>query len=825
MDRHACKRNKALTCSFFAILAFIFSLVSCENFNKPVRGWFDYYTNTATVGDIEIDSVSGSYNGIQCVSSDDNRHIILKLRNPKNYTLKMTFVFDDENLIGQAKKLNYNGFSLKDGITYFSQSADKSIVDFEIPKSFLQDVENGSFILYDLSGNPTGNIQKNISGTVTINELDTNRDFNSFHINLIVNSAPPRMRDAMFQYDKSDSDRQYVVCFKIPNLNDTVHQKDTKTLVINGETYNVSFGSSVSITPPDGKLTTTKPSGLCNLNLQDSLFTHENGYIDFYYLTGIDPTDDRKTVNIALTDDYGFKTEVVVSNSTGKLIQPTLSVTDGNTYQVNETDGIYPLVISHTGESTKYDEDGNQVSGDRCSKPNIFYKLYKDGVTGVFKEGSGAAPLTVNLEKGKYYVETYAYADTFVDSDQATGFAAESGREVTIKSSLTYYVKNTGSDTAESGNGSKKKPYRTIQKCIEEFYLDYVAYSHDNDTVHTIEMLSDLKAQDGDIFVEESFVRFYNHGPVSADYKFVVNGHGYTIDASKKGRVLMTGAHHSRIEFNNVNFTGGLQETGGGIRHQGGTLTINGGSITGCHANENGGALYIWEYKPAHFNGVTITGNTAGQNGGGVYTEQGTLNLYGNCNITGNTVNDVPSNLYLLTDKTITIGSYFTGRVGVTTQKTPVAGEPVVITSGFSTNASGDPWDRFFPDNPSQGVIIYNNDEPKRTEAVLSVSSSLISTYTGEKIIVSCTENVTLGGMVTVSVVDGDNNDITSECTFENHIISYKTDTLIGSDYYTANGNTVTLQSGITEKDIYVLFVQFRYKGFDYDARIPFRVQ
>ncbi|WP_407435122.1 hypothetical protein [Treponema sp.] len=731
----------------------------------------------------------------------------------------MTFAFDDENLIGQAKDLNYKGFSLTDGITYFSQSADKSIVDFEIPKSFLQDVENGSFILYDLSGNSTGNIQKNISGTVTINELDTNRDFNSFHINLIVNSAPPRMRDAMFQYDKSDSDRQYVVCFKIPNLNNTVHQKDTKTLVINGETYNVSFGSSVSITPQDGKLTTAKPSGLCNLNLQTSLFTSENGYIDFYYYTDIAPTVDRKTVNITLLDDYDFKTTVTTSNSTGKLVPPELNVKEGHSYQVNETDGIYPLVISHTGESTKYDGDGNQVSGDRCSKPNIFYKLYKDGESGVFKEGSGAAPLTVNLEKGKYYVETYAYADAFIDSDRATGFAAESGNEVTIKGSLTYYVKNTGSDIAGSGNGSKNKPYRTIQKCINEFYDEY---DHNDDTMHTIEMLSDLTAQSDADFTANAFVRFSDQGN-GKKYRFTVNGYGHMLDASKKGHVLKTGADHPAIIFNNVNLTGGLQETGGGIRHQGGTLIINGGSITGCHATKNGGAIYLAS-KPATLNGVTITGNSADESGGGIYCGgDNVLTLQGNCNITGNTVVGTISNVYLVENKKISIGQNFTGRVGVTTEEQPEAGQPVVITKGFSANATGKPWERFFPDAPNQGVIIYN--KPDETEAVLSVSSSLISTYTGEKIIVSCTENVTLGGMVSVSVVDGDNNDITSECTFENHIISYKTDTLIGSDYYTANGNTVTLQNGITEKGVYVLFVQFRYNGFVYDARIPFTVQ
>ena len=640
-----------------------FSFVSCENFNKPVRGWFDYYTNTATVGDMEIDSVSGSYKGITCISSEDNRHITLKLRNPKEYDLIMTFAFDDENLIGGAKNQNYFGFARIEGEDYFSQSTDKTVVDFEIPKNFLQDVEKGVFKIYDEDGNPTGEIQKNISGKVTINELKTGRDFTSFHINLIVNSAPPRMRDAMFQYDKSDSDRQYVVCFKIPDLNNTVHQKDTKTLVINGETYNVSFGSPVSITPSDGKLTTAKPSGLCNLNLQDSLFTHENGYIDFYYYTDIAPTVDRKTVNITLSDDYDFKTTVTTSNSTGKLVPPVLNVAEGGDYQVTETNGIYPLVISHTGESTKYDENGDQVPGDRCSKPYISYKLYKDGVSGIFKEGSGAAPLTVNLEKGKYYVETYAYADAFIDSDRATGFAAESGNEVTIKGSLTYYVKNTGSDIAGSGNGSKNKPYRTIQKCIDEIYADYNAYDHNKNTIHTVEMLSNLTAQDGDTFTNDAFIRFKEGADNdNKALNYVLEGHGYTINASQKGHVIMT-VSNTIIGINNVNITGGITDSnfgyknGGGILCAGGIVTMNAGSITGCHSCLFGGAVYVSYGKAITLNGVTITGNTADNAGGGVYIPSshqsgiGYISLKGNCNITGNTAGDTanrkPSNIYL----------------------------------------------------------------------------------------------------------------------------------------------------------------------------------
>ncbi|MBR5934209.1 MAG: hypothetical protein IK002_09505 [Treponema sp.] len=834
MDRQNCKRHKAFVLLVLPLFGIILSLVSCENFYKPVKSWFKYYTDNATVGKYDIVEVVGtSSSGIQCIESNDNKDIKLYLMNPIGYSLACEYVFDNPEI----------NVSPGDVCT-FVQSMDKNVITLTFSQSFLHDVEMGNYPIKDEGGTVIG-AQKDLSGTIKICTDDSvPRPFESFHISVIVNSAPPRMRDAMFQYNKPGDGKKYVVCFKIPDLNNTVHQKDTKTLVVNGETYNVSFGSSVSITPSDGKLKTEKPSDLCDLNNLQTIFTNESGYVNFYYYTGITPTNDRKTVNITLTDDYNFKTEVVVSNSTGKLIKPTLSVAEGNAYQVNETDGIYPVVINHTGESKKYNDEGNLVDGDRCSKPYISYKLYKDGVADPIKEDSGPAPLTVNLEKGKYYIETYAYADTFVDSDKASGFAAESTSMVTVKSPLTYYVKNTGSDIAGSGNGSKKKPYRTIQKCIDEIYADYNAYDHNTNTIHTVEMLSNLTAQDGDTFTNNAFIRFKEGTDnINKALNYVLEGHGYTINASQKGHVIMT-VSNTIIGINNVNITGGITDSnfgyknGGGILCAGGIVTMNAGSITGCHSCLFGGAVYVFYGKAITLNGVTITGNTADNAGGGVYIPSGHhdgigyISLKGNCNITGNTAGDTanrkPSNIYLGYDDSnqdvvMKLEEKFTGRVGVTTEKQPEAGQSVVITKNFSANATGKPWERFFPDDPSQGVIIYN--KPDETEAVLSVSSSLISAYNGEKIIVSCTETVNLNGSISVSVVDEVHTDITSQCTFVNRIIFYKSDPLIGSNYYTSNGNTVTLKSDITEKDIYVLFVQFRYKGFDYDARIPFRVQ
>ncbi len=179
------------------------------------------------------------------------------------------------------------------------------------------------------------------------------------------------------------------------------------------------------------------------------------------------------------------------------------------------------------------------------------------------------------------------------------------------------------------------------------------------------------------------------------------------------------------VTLTDVNVTGNTaDDRGGGISNQG-TLTMTGGSITNNTSNDSedpkgGGGIFNYEGATATLTNVTITGNTVNVTGGGGICNFGTLTLDGG-SITGNTAgthgcgiwqegtlnmqgaimlnnnlrsDGVADNLYLYSDKVITVTGALTGStIGVTMQK---AG---TFTSGYNThNAGVDPTTIFTAD-------------------------------------------------------------------------------------------------------------------------------
>lgn len=140
---------------------------------------------------------------------------------------------------------------------------------------------------------------------------------------------------------------------------------------------------------------------------------------------------------------------------------------------------------------------------------------------------------------------------------------------------------------------------------------------------------------------------------------------------------------------------------GGGIR---GVSTISGGLITGNTSNGNGGGCY----GNVTMTGGVITGNSSNGNGGGFYVDTSII-LGGSAIISGNYKGDTVNNVFLGTDKAITISSdklpTSDMNIGVTTATVPVAGTPVAITS----NGSEDDVNFFFSDNPNYLVRFNTN--------------------------------------------------------------------------------------------------------------------
>ncbi|MCR5079853.1 MAG: hypothetical protein K6B17_00730, partial [Treponema sp.] len=377
MQREKSKINfPSLSHSLFSLI-FIFSLTSCDFFHVGVKEFFVKYTETAAIEkDVKSDSIGKSLSGIDCIESNEDKSIIFYLRNPQAYRLEFSYTFDHEEIAE-----HFDSYET-DGTILYDQSADGSVMTMTFAHSFLHELEMGAIAEYDEDGNPTGKCIKDISGIIHIVESETRRVFESYHLELAVNSAPPRIRGAVIQRNKpspapSGETAYFVVCFNIKNLNNTVHQADTKDLYIGSELYHVDFsGGSIAITDEEGsssnlKLSTTAPTSLYNVDGADTVFaagTSAEGFVPLYYTTDINADSvtaaNAVSYKIQLKDFDGFDTAVTVANVTDRLRPPQVNVNATSTeYAADDVTGTFDLVISHSGECY-HNEEGVEVAGE-----------------------------------------------------------------------------------------------------------------------------------------------------------------------------------------------------------------------------------------------------------------------------------------------------------------------------------------------------------------------------------------------------------------------------------------------------------------------------
>lgn len=153
---------------------------------------------------------------------------------------------------------------------------------------------------------------------------------------------------------------------------------------------------------------------------------------------------------------------------------------------------------------------------------------------------------------------------------------------------------------------------------------------------------------------------------------------------------------------------------GGGVYYgsSSNTMTISESArISGNTATRYGGGIYFDKEGSLTMNGGSITGNTATDDGGGVYFTGNIFRISGNLDISGNKKAGADNNVYLPTNKYITIAGALTGSnpIGVTTEKTPDASNYVLIASGYKNYAAPE---KFIYENDSTPVSAtskYNN--------------------------------------------------------------------------------------------------------------------
>lgn len=845
--------NKKRT-TFYSILFYSFlSFISCDFINVGVKSYFEYYTETAAVIKEENEnSIGQSVEGIDCIESNEDKSLTLYLRNPQSFNLIFSYVFDSSDIA--------EAFPDSHAVVIFEQSSAKDIVTLTFDRDFLNSVDKGNVRKHDAEGNLTDEIVKDISGTIHIKEEELKREFESHHVSVMTNSAPPDIRGALVQRDKaypvpSGESAQYVLCFNLKNLNGTVHEKDTKKISISAggivEHFLIDFSSgNLAITDSNGSsaglnLTAANP-GIYNLDGESSIFSAADGYTSLYYLTGINPDTGSAGASdilytVSLSDDFGFSSSAKISNCSEKLRPPSINVThEGTAYYADDVTGLYEITLDHSRECYHYTTSGEEAGEPLSTAPLIEYEVYNTAGT-LVTNGKKAAPVKVSLEKGSYYVKAFARSAGYIDSDSLQTCAVSTDA-FTVRRSANYYVSKTGSD---GWNGSKNKPYRTIQWCLSK--IQSAAQEDFIETGYSIILQSDITPGDNesDFSSNGEYLVCFNKGSLSQDIRYTVEGNGHTIDAQRSaessgGVIKISGG--ITVTFNDLTVKGGYKNVGPGIvvDDTGTSLNFNSGSVTGC----TGGDSAIGVYTNSTLNlgsltgSVTISGNTEVETElpCAVYIDTNvTFNLYkaiiyDNYDPEGN-----QANLYLegsgqLSDQSVinVMGALEGCKIGVYAACEPKAGQPVPFTSGYGyivgSNEGKAPGLYFIGDRDG---VSYN---AQTGEAVLAKNGGGLNPVIDEEIkILADSMYVPFNTQkdIHISVIKtsgSEQTDVTADCSDTSFALYYYGDTLEKGTYYTTNGNTFTAKTALRTGE-YVIFVSTRYNGRTYSAQLPLAVR
>ena len=719
------KNNKSSLMLSLFTFALLF-LTGCENmFHKPVKEWFEKYTDTAAIEKHEFSSLAvKNPSGVMCIPSGDDQEIKLYLRNPQSYELEMHYIYDNEN------------FEKDEGVSF---APDLSVKDYSI-----YTITFNANKLKLIDGKTTADAKNQyISGLITLTESKfSGRSFDSYPLTLNVNSAPLAVKNAMLQLANEGSGN-YILCFHAPVTDGTVHS-DIKKIIINGNSYDYSSGSVSDAEFSSSR--TVYPLNDGGFNFSN---TAPSGYTPLYFDTGIDMEENgTKEVRytITLQDEGGLSTTSYISTTAEKLCEPVINIEDTNA--ADEETGYFTFTITHNGKSfiqhAGTDESGTPVivtEEHSCGAVTVNYSIKKSGGTEIYKSGSTNGTATIKLPKGVYAITTWATKPYYVASDE------ESVSDKKVIQNAVFYVSETGSD--EEGTGARSYPYRTIQKALD-VYKEGIPEYYDADSKCEIRVVSNLTAPE-DFWTSTPAPTAFIQIPSLASAKIKITGWGgiYTIDAGKPSdSQIIYAATSSMPEVNieNIKFTGAdtgvhtwspnifaiknceFHELSVGLRVGGGNpeltnVKIHDNKVNGIVASTNGGVLKcincsIYKNGLAYegteenngggiviasagkvilyggsvsensatkgggiFNAgtltldgstevgaVTITGNNASIGGGGIYYSEGTLNLKGVVKVTGNTKPDAiaesvtsDSNLYMPITNKLTIDGDITG--------------------------------------------------------------------------------------------------------------------------------------------------------------------
>ena len=273
----------------FLLVTFLFLLPGCkqsDSWEEPVAEYFDKYTNTAAIEKHEIScGYEKDASGTSCISSYGNKTVSFYLRNPRNY-----------NLLTSSSTLDSE-------VTVSQSTSDKSVIYVTYPESYL--------IANDCGGS--------IGGTISLQEEETLREFESYTFSLKCNTPPPSVKGPMV----NAAGGKYIVCFYMPTteLGSQRHSASSHKLFINNVL--VSEGSPSDLMAAS----VSRPPNLSALQ-GGSLFsaTTPSGCTAFYYETGVAVQGGKiLSWSIRIEDGEGLSSKTMKASSDVRDVNLTLT--------------------------------------------------------------------------------------------------------------------------------------------------------------------------------------------------------------------------------------------------------------------------------------------------------------------------------------------------------------------------------------------------------------------------------------------------------------------------------------------------------------------
>ncbi|MBR0098121.1 MAG: hypothetical protein IJP90_00190 [Treponema sp.] len=424
----------------FLLTACNFETVLEPTFNDPAKEFFKEYTESAAIMQHQI--LVPTYNDGSlhlCISSMEDGTISLFMRNPQRYKLNTTVTFP-----ALDSEIDLSAVTIEQDTN--------DTLKLTMPVTFLVDADEG----------------KEISPTVHLTEPRSGRNFGDYSFSLFSNTKPPELNNPTVL---NDSNTTFVIAFDMPSQAElALRHKDLTSISVNGQSYPVSVDADGNFTFSDSAFSTTQKT---LIPIGGKSFTYNDRSV--YYTTGEPFVEGDKEYSIILADKAGLSSTSLASTKITKLNSPTITNVSGKSIEskydtdYNSVTNEYkpkslPLLSGKTFSTVTItapttDNLGGAVSADGLE---VHYTLYNGTpkVAKLVKTGTFSGSLTLELEVGSWYLETYATKTNYEKSAKAISY-------IRVLDSCLFIGEN-GSDEDTEADGTDALPYKTIHKAIAD---------------------------------------------------------------------------------------------------------------------------------------------------------------------------------------------------------------------------------------------------------------------------------------------------------------------------------------------------------------------